>query len=69
MIQIDKQRCTGCGTCVADCVSGVLSIQDGKAQVAGDCFRCGHCIAVCPHAAVSISVYSDPCIEYDPQTF
>lgn len=69
MIQIDKQRCTGCGTCVADCVSGVLSIQDGKAQVAGDCFRCGHCIAVCPHAAVSISVYSDPCIEYDPHTF
>lgn len=69
MISIDEARCTGCGTCVADCVSGVLSIKEGKAFVAGSCMQCGHCIAICPHAAPSIANYSDACVEYDPRTF
>lgn len=69
MISIDEDRCTGCGMCVTDCVSGVLSIKDGKASVSGSCMQCGHCIAICPHAAPLIANYSDTCVEYDPRTF
>lgn len=69
MICIDKDRCTGCGSCVADCISGVLSISEGKAQVAGECLRCGHCVAICPQAAPSISIYSDTPVDYDAKTF
>lgn len=69
MIQVDKTRCVGCATCVADCISGVLSVEEGTAQVSGPCLQCGHCVALCPHGAISIPNYSDPCIAYDPETF
>jgi len=53
---IDKEKCTGCEQCCKDCVSGVLSIKDGKAVVLSDrCLKCGHCIAICPKGAVSMS--------------
>ena len=69
MIRINKDLCTGCGACVSDCISGVLSITQGKAQVCDECLQCGHCIAICPQAAPSISVYSDEPIEYHSETF
>lgn len=69
MIRIDEQRCIGCGTCVSDCISGVISLQDGKACVSSDCFQCGHCVAICPQKAVSIPAYADPCVEYDSKSF
>ena len=34
MIRINKDLCTGCGACVSDCISGVLSIIQGKAMFA-----------------------------------
>lgn len=51
MIRINKDLCTGCGACVSDCISGVLSIIQGKAHVCDECLQCGHCIAICPQAA------------------
>ena len=69
MIRINEDLCTGCGACVSDCISGVLSITQGKAHVCDECLQCGHCIAICPQAAPSISVYSDELIEYHSETF
>lgn len=57
MVVIEQSLCTGCGTCVKDCVSGVLHIGHGKADVQGSCIQCGHCVAVCPANAVSIPEY------------
>ena len=68
MIVIDEQRCVGCGTCVADCVSGTIQVHEGKAHIKGPCFQCGHCVALCPHEAISVSNYSDPSIAYDEET-
>ncbi|WP_302547031.1 nitroreductase family protein [Gordonibacter pamelaeae] len=57
LIEIDAERCVGCGKCVADCVGSNLAVEDGIAQVKGRCILCGHCVAVCPTAAVSIPGY------------
>lgn len=57
LIEIDTERCIGCGRCVADCVGSNLLVEDGTARVKGRCILCGHCVAVCPTAAVSIPGY------------
>lgn len=57
LVEIDKERCVGCGRCVDDCVGSNLCLGDGKAQVKGSCILCGHCVALCPTEAVSIPSY------------
>ena len=57
MVSIDKAKCTGCGACVKDCVTGNINLQEGKAQPYGPCIFCGHCVAICPGEAVSIPEY------------
>lgn len=70
MITIDEARCTGCQTCVADCISHNIEVREGKAHVLGDCFQCGHCVAICPEGAVSIPDYPlSDVTPYDEATF
>lgn len=57
MVNIDNEKCIGCGLCVSDCIAENIIIKDGKAQPAGPCFQCGHCVAVCPMNAVTIDDY------------
>lgn len=57
MVQIDREKCVGCGLCAADCLALNIEITDGKAAVKGPCIRCGHCVAICPAAAVSLPEY------------
>lgn len=55
---IDKEKCIGCGKCVADCVSEKLKVIDGKAEFMYErCIQCGHCYAVCPVNAVTMANY------------
>ena len=57
---IDKEKCIGCGKCVADCVSEKLKITDGKAEFMYErCIQCGHCYAICPSGAVTMANYRD----------
>lgn len=53
-IKIDETKCSQCGLCAKECVSGVIRWVAGKAQVVEPswCNRCSHCVAVCPAAAV-----------------
>ena len=70
MIQIEQEKCIGCGQCVQDCVGHALKLEDGKAKVKRDCILCGHCAAVCPVEAVSITEYTeDQMIPYKKETF
>ena len=69
MIQIDKDLCTGCGSCEADCISGTITVKEGKARATEECFQCGHCVAICPHGAVSLPCYPAQCVEYNEATF
>lgn len=53
---IDKNKCIGCGTCVAICpVEAISFTSDGKAQIdKTKCIRCGACMASCPVEAIEI---------------
>lgn len=55
MIEINADKCIGCGQCAADCVAGVIKMVGGKACPARKgCIDCGHCYAICPADAVTM---------------
>jgi ferredoxin len=50
---IDKNGCTGCGICVAQCPVDAIVMVDEIAEIhMDDCIRCGVCHDVCPEDAV-----------------
>ena len=52
---IDKEKCSGCETCVGACPVSAIAMKDGKAEVnAGDCIECGACVGECPCEAISL---------------
>jgi Fe-S-cluster-containing hydrogenase component 2 len=56
IIQIDQDKCNGCGNCVINCAEGALAVVDGKAKVISDnlCDGLGACIGECPQDALHI---------------
>jgi ferredoxin len=43
-MQIDKDKCVGCGNCMAVCTMGVISVVNGRSQVNEDeCVECNTC--------------------------
>ncbi|MBA3029475.1 MAG: 4Fe-4S dicluster domain-containing protein [Desulfobacteraceae bacterium] len=56
IIQIDEDRCDGCGQCILSCAEGALQIVDGKAKVISDkfCDGLGACLGECPTDALKI---------------
>lgn len=56
IIEIDEEKCDGCGNCVIGCAEGALAIVDGKAKVISDnlCDGLGACIGECPQDALKI---------------
>jgi ferredoxin len=56
IIQIDEEKCNGCGLCIPNCPEGALQIIDGKARLVSDlfCDGLGACIGHCPEGAIEI---------------
>ena len=56
IIEIDEERCDGCGECVPACAEGAIEIIDGKARVVADkyCDGLGACMGECPNDALRI---------------
>ena len=56
IIQIDDEKCNGCGLCIPKCQEGALQIIDGKARLISDlfCDGLGACIGHCPEGAIEI---------------
>ncbi len=56
IIEIDEDRCDGCGQCVLACAEGALKIVDGKAKVISEifCDGLGACMGGCPKDALRI---------------
>lgn len=54
IIEIDQEKCDGCGQCVPNCPEGALQIIDGKARLVSDlfCDGLGACIGECPRGAI-----------------
>lgn len=67
VIQIDEERCNGCGLCVEGCHEGALQLIDGKARMISDlyCDGLGACIGECPVGAIErIEREAEPYNEY-----
>ncbi len=56
IIEIDKEKCNGCGECVPACPEGAIQIIDGKARLVNEsfCDGLGACIGDCPKDAIQI---------------
>ena len=55
IIQIDEEKCNGCGACAAACHEGAIGMVDGKAKLLRDdyCDGLGDCLPACPVDAIS----------------
>jgi Pyruvate/2-oxoacid:ferredoxin oxidoreductase delta subunit len=56
IIEIDTEKCTGCGLCLTNCAESALAIVDGKAKLVKDiyCDGLGACLGACPEGALTI---------------
>jgi NAD-dependent dihydropyrimidine dehydrogenase PreA subunit len=56
IVQIDEEKCNGCGVCISGCHEGALKIIDGKAKLISDsyCDGLGACLPACPQNAIAI---------------
>jgi len=53
--KVDKEKCTGCESCVEECPSEAIKMLDEKADVDADaCVDCGVCVDTCPAEAITM---------------
>jgi NAD-dependent dihydropyrimidine dehydrogenase PreA subunit len=57
IIEIDEDKCDGCGECAKGCHEGALRIIDGVARLVGEslCDGLGACIGECPRGAIKVT--------------
>ncbi len=56
IINIDEEKCTGCGLCIPNCPEGAIQIIDNKARLISDlfCDGLGACLGHCPEGAITV---------------
>jgi len=56
IVQIDEEKCNGCGECATACAEGAIAIIDGKARLISEtyCDGLGACLGECPQDAITI---------------
>jgi Pyruvate/2-oxoacid:ferredoxin oxidoreductase delta subunit len=56
IVEIDEEKCDGCGLCVPSCAEGAIQIIDGKAKLVSDvyCDGLGACLGDCPLDAIKV---------------
>jgi len=56
IVQIDEQKCDGCGLCVPACAEGAIQIIEGKAKIVNEryCDGLGACLGECPRGAITV---------------
>ena len=54
IIEIDEDKCNGCGACANACHEGAIGIVNGKAKLLRDdyCDGLGDCLPACPMGAI-----------------
>ncbi len=55
IIEIDREKCNGCGACAEACHEGAIGMVDGKAALLRDdyCDGLGDCLPTCPTGAIT----------------
>ena len=58
IIEINEEKCNGCGACAAACHEGAIAMVNGKAKLMRDdyCDGLGDCLPACPVNAISFTV-------------
>lgn len=56
IVEIDQEKCDGCGLCVTACAEGAIKIINGKAKLVSEiyCDGLGACLGHCPQGAITI---------------
>lgn len=62
IINIDVERCNGCGACARACHEGAIDIIDGKARLIREnyCDGLGDCLPECPTGAITFEEREAP---------
>lgn len=51
-MQVDREKCTGCGACAAVCPNGAIHMEEGRPILDAEaCIFCGKCTRFCPTGA------------------
>ncbi|MGM9568805.1 MAG: [Fe-Fe] hydrogenase large subunit C-terminal domain-containing protein [Phascolarctobacterium sp.] len=54
-VQLNKDKCQGCVSCVKLCPTEAIRVRNGKAEILADrCIDCGACATGCPYHAFSV---------------
>ena len=55
IIEINQEKCNGCGACAAACHEGAIAMVEGKATLMRDdyCDGLGDCLPTCPTGAIN----------------
>ena len=55
IIQIDEEKCNGCGACAVACHEGAIEMVNGKAKLTKEnyCDGLGDCLPACPTGAIT----------------
>jgi ferredoxin len=52
-VRVDRELCTGCGTCIDACPFEAIKLVDEQAEIDGTiCTECDACIGICPNEAI-----------------
>lgn len=56
IVDIDEEKCNGCGQCIDACAEGAIQLVNGKAKLVSEvyCDGLGACIGHCPQDAITI---------------
>ncbi len=67
IIEIDEERCNGCGLCADACHEGAIAMVQGKARLVREdyCDGLGDCLPACPTGAIRFVMREAPA--YDAQ--